>query len=384
MAEDDGGGSVCTCWPGNGTVEGRQGFPVGFYGSSIQIADLNADARPDIVAGDWNSGYLRGPSSTTARPTWGAGRSSTRPGPGHRLPPDGPRPGRPPGRRRRRQLDRPDTSDGQPEPAGACSRPWPGFNHRLRQRAHRPRGRGRGGYQDLGDRPLRDPHHLRNDWLPPSRPGPEPRVRLAVCLGPPTCNSLTWTPTATWTSARPGGGSGLDLSINQGNRNYVNRVIDLRANNIFYTWQLQTPDLNGDGLPEIIGTDYTTGRIFVLKSHQGTLAATFSLVADAVAPVLTVPAEQVAEAAGPDGASVHFPPATATDETDSNPRSLTPTCRAASSRSARRPCWSPPRTTAAPPTRRRSRSTYSSRTPQADPDGPGHRPSRPPAPAGRW
>jgi len=40
-------------------------------------------------------------------------------------------------------------------------------------------------------------------------------------------------------------------------------------------WQIETADLNGDGLPEIVGTDPATGRVFVLKSRLGAPEATF-------------------------------------------------------------------------------------------------------------
>ena len=48
-------------------------------------------------------------------------------------------------------------------------------------------------------------------------------------------------------------------------------------------------------------------------------SAAWSFTVDTIAPVITVPADQVAEATGPTGATVAYPPATATDAQTANP-----------------------------------------------------------------
>lgn len=78
------------------------------------------------------------------------------------------------------------------------------------------------------------------------------------------------------------GAGKIFFSYSQGDRTFVNQYLDLRGYGISYIWQLLTPDLNGDGLPDIIGTDYGSNSVFVLKSQVGgALATTFNFVPDA-------------------------------------------------------------------------------------------------------
>ena len=74
-----------------------------------------------------------------------------------------------------------------------------------------------------------------------------------------------------------GGNGALFLSMNQGSRSFSNQTINLTGYSLPYVWDIQTPDLNGDGLPELIATDANTNRVFVYRSRLGTVS-TFMLV----------------------------------------------------------------------------------------------------------
>jgi uncharacterized delta-60 repeat protein len=123
-----------------------------------------------------------------------------------------------------------------------------------------------------------------------------------------------------------GGDGQLYISYNNGNRTFTNEAIDLRPSGIQYIWVLQTPDMNGDGLPEIIGTDYTQNRVFLLKSKNGLLAATFEILPSPPLVVSTTPADGDAAYSSLESITVEFnePVTAATAEDTQNYRLIGP------------------------------------------------------------
>ena len=87
----------------------------------------------------------------------------------------------------------------------------------------------------------------------------------------------------------------LYISYNEGSRTFSSQTIDLSGDNIQTIWLLQTPDVNDDGLPDIIGTCYITNKIFVLKSQNGVLAATFEMLPNEAPTDITLSNSTIAE-----------------------------------------------------------------------------------------
>ena len=80
------------------------------------------------------------------------------------------------------------------------------------------------------------------------------------------------------------------LGLNQGGRVFAVQAINLTSQPINYIYQIQARDLNGDGLPELIGTSYATNRLFVLRSTAPTPVSTFTFVVNQPPVAAAIPA----------------------------------------------------------------------------------------------
>src|SRR5262249_2178340 len=67
------------------------------------------------------------------------------------------------------------------------------------------------------------------------------------------------------------------IARNQGNRTFTYETIQLPTSLSGYTWDLQTADLNGDGLPDIIGTDNSSRAVYVVRSQFVAPLSTFTI-----------------------------------------------------------------------------------------------------------
>ena len=69
----------------------------------------------------------------------------------------------------------------------------------------------------------------------------------------------------------------IEISRNQGGRAFSSEIVNLPTSLSGYTWELRTTDVNSDGLPDIIGTDYSNRAVFVIRSAANPAASTFTL-----------------------------------------------------------------------------------------------------------